>query len=394
MTKQEERMGSSRHPSRRRLPAALALFAVAIAIVAAGCGSSSKNSSSSSASTSAASGNSSGLAAAQAFENQAMTVPKTIGLPTTSKPIPAGKTVTYVHCGVDVCTTIGNAIKNAANILGWNVKVIPSDGSPAGIKAAWDTVVRLHPAAAYGSGAPRAVYQSEIQKLKADNIPVVLLATADDAGNGVVMSTMRKDQVPVVGKQMASWVVSSTNGKPNTLYVDLPTFPILPPVKAGFEAAYKQWCSGCPYASIDLPITSIGKDAPTRIVSYLRAHPQVNRVALGYDGLDFGLPAALKAAGLSGKVQFIGEAPTATNMAYVRSGQEGATVSQAYFEIWANLVDATARTLTGQSIAANQAWKVPWFLVTKDNIDSVGTGFGPVIPNLNDQLKALWKKQA
>jgi ribose transport system substrate-binding protein len=238
------------------------------------------------------------------------------------------------------------------------------------------------------------VYASEIAQLKAAGIPVFLLATADDAGNGVVMSTMRKDQVPVVGKQMASWVVSSTNGKANTLYVDLPTFPILPPVKKGFEAAYKQWCPDCAYASIDLPITSIGKDAPSRIVSYLRAHPQVNRVALGYDGLDFGLPAALKAAGLSGKVQFIGEAPTATNMAYVRSGQEGATVSQAYFEIWANLVDATARTLTGQSIDANQAWKVPWFLVTKDNIDSVGTGFGPVMPDLNDQLKALWKKNA
>jgi ribose transport system substrate-binding protein len=387
-------MGSIRHPSRRRASAALVLLAVAIAVVAAGCGSKS-SSSSSSASTSAASNNTSaGLAQAQAFEKEAMTVPKTLGLPTTSKAIPAGKTVTYVHCGVDVCTTIANAIKNAASVLGWNVKIVPSDGSPAGIKAAWDTVVRIHPAAAFGSGAPRAVYASEIAQLKAAGVPVFLLATADDAGNGVVMSTMRKDQVPIVGKQMASWVVSSTNGKPNTLYVDLPTFPILPPVKAGFEAAYKQWCPGCGYASIDLPITSIGKDAPSRIVSYLRAHPNVNRVALGYDGLDFGLPAALKAAGLGGKVQFIGEAPTATNMAYVRSGQEGATVSQAYFEIWANLVDATARTLTGQSIAANQAWKVPWFLVTKDNIDSVGTGFGPVIPNLNEQLKTLWNKSA
>ena len=73
---------------------------------------------------------------------------------------------------------------------------------------------------------------------------------------------------------------------------------------------------------------------------------------------DFGLPAALKAAGLSNKVKFIGEAPTETNFSYIRSGQEGATVSQAYYEIWANMLDAAARTVTGQSIAVNNSWKV------------------------------------
>ena len=388
-------MESIRHHSSRRLSAALVLVAVAVAVVATGCGSS-KSSSSSSSSTSAASSSkaSPGLTQARAFMQQSMQAPKSLGLPQTSKPIPTGKTVTYVHCGVDVCSTIAKAIKNAADVLGWKTKIVASDGSPGSIKAAWDTVVRIHPAAAFGSGFPSAMYASEVKQLKAEGVPVILFASTDVNGNGVTLSKGRNDEVPIVGKQMAAWVISTTNGKPNTLYVDLPTFPILPPVRQGFEAAYKQWCAGCPYAKIDLPITSIGKDAPSRIVSYLRAHPDVNRVALGYDGLDFGLPAALKAAGLSGKVQFVGEAPTETNFSYVRSGQEGATVSQAYYEIWSDLVDAAARTDTGQSIAANNAWKVPWFLVTKSNIDSAGTRFGPVVPNLDQDLKQLWKKTA
>jgi hypothetical protein len=91
-------------------------------------------------------------------------------------------------------------------------------------------------------------------------------------------------------------------------------------------------------------------------------------------------------------VQFIGEAPTETNFSYVRAGTQGATVSQAYYEIWSNLVDAAARTVTGQPITANNDWKVPWFLVTKDNINSAGTGFGPVVPDLKQQLDKLWNK--
>ncbi|HEX6713081.1 MAG TPA: substrate-binding domain-containing protein [Thermoleophilaceae bacterium] len=375
---------------------ALALVAVAVALVAAGCGSSdnksSSNNSSAASTTASSAPKNSGLAQAQAFMKASMNPPSTLGLTPTGKPIPQGKTVTYVHCGVDVCTTIGKAIKNAADVLGWKTKVIPSDGSPGSVKQAWDTVVRMKPAAAFGSGFPSAMYASEVKQLKADGIPVMLFASTDVNGNGVTLSKGRNDEVPIVGKQMASWVIATTNGKPNTLYVDLPAFPILPPVRSGFEAAYKQWCPDCPYAKIDLPITSIGKDAPSRIVSYLRAHPDVNRVALGYDGLGFGLPAALKSAGLADKVQFIGEAPTETNFAYVRAGQEGATVSQGYYEIWSNLLDAAARTLTKQSITANNAWKVPWFLVTKDNINSAGTGFGPVVPNLTKELDKLWNK--
>jgi ribose transport system substrate-binding protein len=388
-------MGSMRHLT-SRLRAALALMAVAVAVVAAGCGSSdnSSNDSNNSAASSTPSSapKNSGLAEAQAFMKASMNPPKTLGLETTAKPIPTGKTVTYVHCGVDVCTTIGKAIKNAADVLGWKTKVIPTDGSPGSVKQAWATVVRMKPAAAFGSGFPSAMYASEVKQLKAAGIPVMLFASTDVNGGPVTLSKGRNDEVPIVGKQMAAWVIATTNGKPNTLYVDLPAFPILPPVRSGFEAAYKQWCPDCPYAKIDLPITSIGKDAPSRIVSYLRAHPDVNRVALGYDGLDFGLPAALKAAGLADKVKFIGEAPTETNFSYVRDGTQGATVSQGYYEIWSNLVDAAARTVTGQSITANDKWKVPWFLVTKDNINSAGTGFGPVVPDLKQQLDKLWNK--
>jgi ribose transport system substrate-binding protein len=381
--------------ARRRLPAALLALTVAAALAAAGCGESSSGSSSSSSSSNNSNGAaSSGVKEAQAFAEQSKQLPKSMNLPTSEKPIPTGKTVTFVHCGVEVCSTIVDALKSAASVLGWNVKVVPSDGSPTGVKTAWSSVVRINPDAAFSSGFPKSMFSAELKELESKNIPVFSWSTTDTAGDGIKLVKGGSEEVGLVGKEMAAWVVSSTNGKANTLYVDLPSFPILEPVSKAFDQYYKQWCPDCGVEHISMPITAIGKDAPTKIVSYLRAHPDVNRVALSYDGIGTGLPAALKAAGLDKKVEFIGEAPTSTNLSYVETGQQAATVSQGYYEIWSMFLDAAARELTGQSLSPDENWDVPWFLVTKDNIAAAGgTTAKPLVPDLNAELAKIWKKQ-
>lgn len=354
-----------------------------------GTAGSSANSGSSSGVTSGST--SAGVQAAEAELKVAEARPASIGLPAFTKAIPSGKTVTFVHCGVAVCDTIAAAIKNAAAILGWKVDVIPTNGTPASIKAAWDTVVRLHPAVAFGSGFDRALFASEVSQLAAMHVPVMNWTTTDTAGQGLTFVHGGPSEVPVVGEQMAAWVVADTQGKADTLYVNLPTYVILQPVMEGFDSYYKQWCPGCKLSTMSVPLTSIGTTAPSLIVSYLRAHPDINRIAVGYDGIDVGLPAALASAGLSSKVKFIGEAPTATNLAYVQAGTEAATVSQGVYEIWAMYLDAAARAVTGQSLAPDNAWKVPWFLLTQSNY-SQGSGDAPIVTNLDSQLKQIWKK--
>jgi len=388
------RVVRKRGPRRHRRVAG-AVLAAALGLVIAACSSSVSGSGTNAVSSTnagaGASSTSSGVAAAEAELKVAEARPTSIGLPPLSQAIPSGKTVTFVHCGVAVCDTIAAAIKNAADVLGWKVDVIPTNGTPASVKAAWDTVVRLHPAVAFGSGFDRALFASEASQLAAMHVPVMNWTTTDTVGQGLVFVHGGPSEVPVVGEQMAAWVVADTQGKADTLYVNLPTFVILQPVMTGFVSYYKQWCPGCKLSTMSVPLTSIGTTAPSLIVSYLRAHPDINRIAVGYDGVDVGLPAALAAAGLSGKVKFIGEAPTATNLAYVQAGTEAATVSQGVYEIWAMYVDAAARALTGQSLAPDVAWKVPWFLLTQSNY-SQGTGSAPIVPGLDSQLKQIWKK--
>lgn len=382
---------------RRRGCAALAALVAAVALGAAGCGSDDNGgaSTSSKSASSSGAGSSAGLREAQAALKDATTLPTQLGLPKHEKPIPSGKSVAFVHCGVAVCNTVADAIKNAAGILGWKTTVVPTNGTPASVKAAWKNVARMNPDVVFNSGFDKALFAAELKQLAAKDIPVFSWTSLDKPGGGITYTQGGPEDVPIVGKQMAAWVVSENKGKANTLYVELPTFVILKPVGEGFEENYKKWCPDCPLAKMQVPVTAIGKDAPNKIVAYLRSHPDVNTVAVDYDGVAVGLPAALKAAGLDKKVKLVGEAPTATNLSYVQAGTEGATVHQGYYEIWAHYVDAAARHLTGQSLAPNEAWTVPWFLVTKENIaEANGTKFGPIIDDLNDQLKQIWGKTA
>jgi hypothetical protein len=64
-------------------------------------------------------------------------------------------------------------------------------------------------------------------------------------------------------------------------------------------------------------------------------------------------------------------------------------VGQGYYEIWANLVDAAARYMTDQPLDANQAFKPPYWLVTKENVDEANPP-RPLVPDLNGELAETW----
>src|SRR2546425_9195703 len=50
---------------------------------------------------------------------KALQKPTTIGLPKSAKPIPAGKSIVYIHCGVPACSILADGAKRAAQVLGW-----------------------------------------------------------------------------------------------------------------------------------------------------------------------------------------------------------------------------------------------------------------------------------
>jgi ribose transport system substrate-binding protein len=310
------------------------------------------------------------------------------------KAFPKNKRIAYVHCGQPSCTNIVNSIKAGIKGLGlkWTLTVIPTTGSAESVKNGWDTLVRNKPSAVFTSGFPRSAYESELQQLKKANVPVFSMFTLDKPGNGLTLSSGGKSDVTTIGTQQAAWIAVKTNGKSHALYVNLPTFEILLPIAAQFKKDFPKFCPKCKVDSMDLPVSSIGSDASARIVSYLRAHTDINYVALGVDSIGIGLPAALKAAGLANKVHIIGEAPSSENLGYIAAGQQAATVAQPFYDIWTAVLYAAALKLSGQSVAPVQnAHFVQYYIYSKAVPKSKDGLAGPVVPGLYAKYKALAK---
>ena len=49
--------------------------------------------------------------------------------------IPTGKKIAFMNCGVEICIALGNAVKEAAAILGWTVEDVNVGATPDEINA-------------------------------------------------------------------------------------------------------------------------------------------------------------------------------------------------------------------------------------------------------------------
>ncbi|MFD9390004.1 substrate-binding domain-containing protein [Streptomyces sp. NPDC060000] len=304
------------------------------------------------------------------------------------KKIPAGKKIDFILCGVQSCKDLADFFTEGAKQLGWQVQQIPTQGTPESVQAAYEQVVRDKPDAVVASGFPRAVYGKQLAQLKAAGIPVIQSNADDVVGDGISLLKNGPKDVAVQGEMLASWVVSDSGAKADTVYFDLPAYTILKPVKDEFAAKYKEWCTGCALDTVDVPITSVGKDMPDRVVSYVRSHPKVTHIVFSLGLLNVGVPAALKTAGVTGKHIAV-NVGDAQNYQYIKSGlSDGAMALNSHETAWLQ-VDALARHFTGQSMDVDQKAVLPNMLITKDNLPA-SLGDFPLVADYQAQFEALW----
>jgi ABC-type sugar transport system substrate-binding protein len=371
-----------------RIPALLTTLAAAL-FVAVGCGSSSNNSSG--GSSSQASGDvSAGLAKAEAVVKQASARPSTIGITEPiGKAVPAGKKLAFISCGVEACNVQGKIIAQGAKDLGWTASMIATDGSPEKLQGAFDTALRNGADAVILNAVNRAAVAKQIAEAKKKGVAFVTCCSIEKTGDGILYNTSTADQNDEIGRDLAAQVIADTKGKANTLYVNISAFQILANLGTSFKQSYETYCPACSIASIDIPLTSLGKDAPDRIVSYLRSHPKVNYVVLSVsDALGTGLPAALQAAGLGGKVKIVGQGGGTQIFQYISGGQIQSIVPFDYYAVDYLMLDALARHFAGAPI---QNTAPPRWLMTKSGLPSTSDLF-PVVADYRDQFLKLWGK--
>jgi ribose transport system substrate-binding protein len=379
---------------RTALTRAAVIPVVVAAVVLSAC-SSSKSSGSSSGGT-GGSDSSSGVTAAKAYLATVAANPAGIELSTPlSKKPEAGKLVVKLVTAQPVTKVVSDGTAAGAAALGWSYKAIPVGTGPEDIQKAFSAALALKPAplGIEVSGYPKVTFAKQLAEAKSKGIAVLSESTTDapGTGDGIVGLLDGPSQVQIWGKDIAAEVIADSNGKAHVAMFSVSAYPILGEFVKGFKAAMSEWCPDCSVKDVDQQATDIGTKTPQSVVSTFQRDPKLNYAIFSFGDMTIGLDAALKGAGLSGKVKIAGETATAANLQGVKNGTELAWTGFAAPELGWRTIDGFARFVNGDDMTPVSNTPLPTQVITKDNIGSIVTDSSGYYIGLSDYASLFTK---
>jgi ribose transport system substrate-binding protein len=381
---------------------------VCLTLGLAACGSSSNSSTSTAAAGAATSQNAStgsqcGGAALKAEVAKLQTRPTSIGISDPVKGgIKPGKSIVWIQGPYPDAHAFGDELKKIGKKVGWTIHTVDADGSPEQVKAAWQEALRLKPDAISqgGGGWPKPPYAAEAKQALKDGI--VIPGFAEGARGYPFKFSIgygEPDGWGRTGYGDVSALEAAANIKDGdkVLSLNLPGIGLVQSQVAEFKSKLKEYCPKTTVDVFDVPLSSLGKDAPTRIASYLQAHPDYKFMYLTTIDLGIGLDAAYKASGVTPPKTFS-----------ITSDKQGLTIlknheagligtlhgSSGSYEGAYRLVDGLARLDAGQSTAVDEdpSGNIPKWIVTADNLPS-GEDPLPAVKDGPAQFYKLWGVQ-
>jgi ribose transport system substrate-binding protein len=381
-------------PVGRRGVVALLVAIAAMMLVAAGCGGDDdESSSSSSAGGDGARSSTAQLDKARQIVEKAETRPTQITqTDPIDKPIPEGKKITYISCGVEACAVQGDILAEGGAILGWDVKTINTDGSPERVNGAFESAIRDGADAVILQAASKAALEKPLADAKKAGVEFVTCCSVDPPGTYLV-NTGTVEQGGRIGEMHAAKMIVDSNGKANVLVVDLSAFQILGEVANKFKSTLEELCPDCKHDTIDIPLTAIGKDVPDRVVSYLRSHPDTNYVFLIEGALAPGVQAAMQAAGLADKVKISAQGGNEQTHLELAEGDPwlALTPAQLYSYDY-NELDGLARKFAGVDVEESEVPDL--WLMTPDTVPDPPPAVIPIVEDYKTQWEKIWGKSS
>jgi ribose transport system substrate-binding protein len=356
---------------RRRLGAVVA--AVGASALLAACGSADSDSSSKAAAAPSTTTSGSGVSAeATAAYNAALKPPTTFSGPTTPVPAKRGLKVGLLACDAKLtgCTTM---LKDMQSIvqkeLGWSTKFYDGQSDPKAWNQDLLQMVADHVDVIATSGLPPALVGQGLAAAKKAHIPVVTSSGGGGTPNPTVPSSYFSAtdiDYAKAGAASAAYMTVQSKGKGSVLVLGDESQIAVKTHTDQFKSSLKQLCPGCKQASMATSTADVTTSTPTQVTGYLRAHPDVDWLYVGYDPQAAFIVPALQKAGLS-KIKLMGILGNPQNVEFVKSG--AIQVSDIMIDLnyygWA-MTDQLLRAVAGQDPAEPNGEGTPWYLVTKE----------------------------
>jgi ribose transport system substrate-binding protein len=333
------------------------LTAAALSVVVAACGSTASNTTNASNASASSTGGAGGLAAAQRAVAPYIGQPSPFPATQSLKRRPVGATLDYVDCGTPTCALMYSFVQPAANTIGMKLNRILAGSSASGVQNALASVVAQKPAAMILPGLPWQLIKKQVLELKAEGVKILLSGVTGTGGQvGVVQPSdafFRKS-----GKLMADYVAAEWGPESHVAFYAVPELPFTALIDEGFTSELKAVCARCTTRTVQFPIASIGNTAPTQAVSDLQQSPNTTAVIFGTGELEAGVPAALRAAGIS-NVKSLSFAPGPAALEDIKNGTSTAALAyDLVIQEWTQ-VDQGAREIDGQSLTGPEADGLP-----------------------------------
>ncbi|MFF8973454.1 substrate-binding domain-containing protein [Streptomyces sp. NPDC014995] len=244
---------------------------LAAAILLAGC---ERGSSSDPAdSTSGPSGCPAVQARAQAAVSRAERTDVPWNGPTSGPGAVAGRTIVYVAQTMTNPGVAGaaNGVRQAARVIGWNVRVIDGGGTPAGIQAAMSDAVALRPSGIVIGGFDPNSTSQQVARANAARIPLIGWHAVASPGPSrrPQLFTNVTTEVEDVARVSAQWVISDSHG---TAGVVIFTDASIPFARNKSELIRKELatCSGVKLLAYqNIPIPDASSRTPREVSSLL-----------------------------------------------------------------------------------------------------------------------------
>lgn len=325
------------------------------------------------------------------------TRPTSIGVTTPiTGSVPKGKRIDLIQCGVPACEAAGNYLVSAASAVGWTVDRINAGLTAESTAAAWAQAVANKPNGVVTSGSPRVLFNPALAKLKAMGIPVVDQSVGDAPGNGLSLVMLGPPALagtstaPGVGTRIADYMLSQNGGKAfDSLAVYTSEYTSEIAALSGFTTAMSSACPSCKVYTLNVPLSSIGSDLPSRITTFLSSHPEIKWVWPNYDDFIEGLPQAMKAAGQGSDHLVTWDSSTAS-ISYMQNGELTAFDAYPAAEMMWRSIDFFIRSFTNQSTAVDTAPLPAWMITSAAEIPAQTDGLFPLVADYQAQFEKLW----
>ncbi|WP_327418807.1 substrate-binding domain-containing protein [Streptomyces sp. NBC_01233] len=245
------------------------------------------------------------LANAEAAVRQAENTDAAWHGPTSGPPAAAGKTIVYVaqtmtNPGV---AGVAKGVEEAAKAIGWQVRVIDGEGTPAGIQAALSQAITLKPSGIVIGGFDPQPTSQQMARAEAAHIPVVGWHAVGSPGPSEHprLFTNVTTKVEDVARISADWIIAGARGDAGVVLFTDDSIPFAKN-KSDLIRQELATCSGVRLLSREnIPIPDAASRTPQAVSSLLSRFQDDWTHSVAINDLYFADAApALRAAGKPG----------------------------------------------------------------------------------------------